>query len=113
MMASKAFKVQPWGVVVVVHQELPKDINIQPTTMGLTWTDPQDEFLVNVWLSPHLLEKPKPKMKAFLESEKFKFLVHECVHIKQFIEEAVETKLDKETEAYLIAELTLEVKSRL
>lgn len=68
---------------------------------------------MNVWLSPSLLQKPKPKMKTFLESEKLKFLVHEVVHIKQFIEEAVETKLDKETEAYLIAELTLEVKSRL
>lgn len=82
MMASKAFRVQPWGVVVVVHQELPKDVTIQPTTMGLTWTDPQDEFSVNVWLSPHLLQKPKPKMKAFLENEKLKFLVHEVVHIK-------------------------------
>lgn len=38
-----------------------------------------------------------------------KYYLHECIHVKQAIESYIETKLDDETEAYLISFLAKKV----
>lgn len=63
LMASR-FIVDPWGIVVQVHKRLPKSGEVTPQTLGLTWVDKDDEFLVNVWFSPRLLDKSLCKDKT-------------------------------------------------
>lgn len=92
------FRLEPYGVVVKVHRKLPRKVlqagELSPQTCGLTWRDEKDEFLINVWISDNL----QPKYRTLI-------VVHESVHIKQLIEEAVCTKMDCETEAYTVQEL--------
>ena len=38
-----------------------------------------------------------------------KYYLHECIHVKQAIESYIETKLDDETEAYLISFLAKKI----
>lgn len=100
------FIVDPWGIVVQVHKRLPKAEEVSPQTFGLTWVDKDDEFLVNIWFSPRLLDKSLCKDKmAECEQTKLRdnIIVHETVHIVQFLEQAVSTKLDYESQAYLTA----------
>jgi hypothetical protein len=105
---ARRFQVDPWGVVVQVHRRLPKceAKDVSPQTFGLTWTDKDDEFLVNVWFSPRLLDRSLCKDKT-AEREQARLrdniIVHETVHIVQFLEQAVSAKLDCESQAYLTA----------
>lgn len=105
---AKRFIVDPWGVIVQVHKVLPKSevTEISPQTFGLTWVDKDDEFLINIWISNGLLDKSLCKDKI-AESEQTRMrdniVVHETVHIVQFLEQAVSTKLDYESQAYLTA----------
>lgn len=68
--------------------------------------DKDDEFLVNVWFSPRLLDKSLCVDKA-AEAEQTRMrdniIVHETVHIVQFLEQAASAKLDYESQAYLTA----------
>ena len=57
------FIVDPWGIVVKVHKRLPKGEEVSSQTSGLTWVDKDDEFFVNVWFSPRLLDKSLCKDK--------------------------------------------------
>jgi len=105
---ARRFQVDPWGVVVQVHRRLPKGEakDVSPQTFGLTWVDKDDEFLVNVWFSPRLLDRSLCVDKA-AEAEQARMrdniIVHETVHIVQFLEQAVSAKLDCESSAYLTA----------
>lgn len=105
---TRRFRVDPWGVVVQVHKVLPKSeaTEVSPQTFGLTWTDKDDEFLINIWISNGLLDKSLCKDKmAEREQTKLRdnIIVHETVHIVQFLEQAVSTRLDYESQAYLTA----------
>jgi hypothetical protein len=103
---ARRFQVDPWGIVVQVHKRLPKSEEVSPQTFGLTWVDKDDEFLVNIWFSPRLLDKSLCKDKmAEREQARMRdnIIVHETVHIVQFLEQAVSTKLDYESQAYLTA----------
>ena len=43
---------------------LPKGIEVQPICLGLTWSDQQDPFSINVWFNPVLFQKVKTKKRA-------------------------------------------------
>lgn len=90
-MASR-FTVDPWGVAVQVRRRLPKGEKTSPQTLGLAWADEDDEFLVNVWFSPDLLGgSPRGDKAAEAEQARIRdsVIVHETVHIVQFLEQAV------------------------
>lgn len=114
-MASR-FTVDPWGVVVRVRKRLPKGEEASPQTFGLVWVDEDGELLINVWFSPALLGRsPRGDKAAELERERTRdsIVVHETVHIVQFLEQAVSAKLDRESQAYLTAWLVDKIKSVL
>ena len=94
---------------------LPKGIEVQPTCLGLTWSDQQDPFSINVWFNPILFQKVKSKKRAAeLERQLDSIVVHEVSHVVQFVCKAVEIdKLDDETSAYLSQWLFAEVKKTL
>lgn len=110
------FIVDPWGVVVQVRRRLPKAEETSPQTFGLTWVDKDDEFLVNVWFSPRLLDRSLCRDEA-AEREQARMrdniIVHETVHIVQFLEQAVSAKLDCESQAYLTAWLVDKIRDVL
>lgn len=110
------FIVDPWGVVVRIRGRLPKGEDVSPQTYGLTWVDKDDEFVVNVWFSPRLFDKSLCKDEA-AEGEQARtrdsIIVHETVHIVQFLEQAVSAKLDCESQAYLTAWLVDKIRDVL
>lgn len=106
-MKSHCFRVDPYGVVVETLKSLPDEVkesaNVTDQTLGLTWQDDKDEFSIYVWLQPSLFCKTKdPSDRLAQVSTRSSIIVHETVHIKQFIERAIGGKLDNETEAYLV-----------
>lgn len=102
----------PWPAIVEVHGRRPKGIEGGQDFNGLTWTEPNDELHINIWVQPKLAKGPQgesQERKVERVRELLGVVVHECVHAKQFLERAVETRLDAETEAYLVQMLVTNV----
>lgn len=87
----------PWGAAVDVHAALPRKTDVDKTCMGLAWADADNPLRLHVWLNPALSRLPR----RLFEREYRRFVVHEATHLVQLLADAVETKLDDETQAYL------------
>ena len=80
----------------------------------MTWQDDKDEFVIYVWLCPNLFCKvAKPKERAYQAGLRSSIIVHECVHVKQFVEKAIGSTLDDETEAYMMQKLVEDLAGEL
>lgn len=97
----KVFKIQPYGANVQVTKDPPKD-KVDGQYDGLTWLDLEDPFQIFVWINIELDLQ-----------ERSLIVVHEAVHVAQFIEKAVDTKFDDETEAYLIVNIVQNISEQL
>ena len=105
MAKRNVFQIDPYGVVVQVQKSVPKEVQngITYQTLGYTWVDPKDEFLVNVWIKQELDEDLLLQV-----------IVHETQHILQFVEDAISIdRLDDESQAYLVQWVFAELASRL
>lgn len=98
----KIFKIQPYGANVQVTNYPPKDEVAVGQCDGLTWLDLEDPFQIFVWINTELEVQ-----------ERSLIVVHEAVHVAQFIEKAVGTKFDDETEAYLIVNIVQNISEQL
>lgn len=105
MAKRDVFQIDPYGVVVQVQKSVPKEVQsyITPQTLGYTWVDPKDEFLVNVWFK-----------QGLDEDLLLQIIVHETQHILQFVEDAISIdRLDDESQAYLVQWVFAELANRL
>lgn len=105
MAKRDVFQIDPYGVVVEVKKSIPKELQscIGAQTLGYTWVDPKDEFLVNVWFKQDMDED------LLLQ-----IIVHETQHILQFVEDAISIdRLDDESQAYLVQWVFAKLADRL
>lgn len=99
MKKTRRFAVDPWGAVVSLHSAPPKRLDVDKTCMGLAWADADNPLRLHVWINPALSRLPR----GLFEREYRRFVVHESTHLAQLLAEAVETKFDDETQAYLVS----------